>query len=100
MKITIEFYRTRDIDAAHALVGRESVEVVDLADAVQCAQDLARTLDMPQRPDAMTITDGTGAALYSGTVDPHKGQTQRAVDGDTSGTRRRAKAEKLRNQIL
>lgn len=101
MKIAMQFYRTRDIDDTLALVGHESAEVADVADAVQCAQDLAMTLDMPQRPDSMTITDGTGAALYCGTVDRYyAGQSQRAVDSDMSGTRRRARAEKSRNELL
>ena len=31
MKVVIEFYRTRETDDAHAVVGREAVEAVDLA---------------------------------------------------------------------
>ena len=65
MKIVIEFYRTRDADEAHAIVGRETAEAADLDDAIGIAQRLPQTLDMPQRPNAMTITDAKGAALYS-----------------------------------
>ena len=34
MKIVIEFYRTRDTDDAHAVVGREMLKVADLDDAI------------------------------------------------------------------
>ena len=66
MKIVIEFYRTRDADDAHAIVGRETAEAADLDDAIEVARLLARTLNMPQRPDAMTINDANGAMLYPG----------------------------------
>ncbi len=69
MRIVIEFYRTRGTDDAHAVTGRETAEAADLADAIAIARRLSRTLDMPQRPDAMTITDATGATLYSGVID-------------------------------
>ncbi|RJT33331.1 hypothetical protein D3227_25295 [Mesorhizobium waimense] len=68
MKILIEFYRTREADDAHALIGREIVEAADLDDAIEIARLLARTLNMPQRPDALTIADATGATLYSGAL--------------------------------
>lgn len=68
MRIVIEFYRTRDTDDAHAVVGRETVEAADLDDAMEVARQLSQTLDMPQRPDAMTITDATGTTLYSGVI--------------------------------
>ena len=64
MKIVIEFYRTRDADDAH-VVGRETVEVDDLEGAIAAAQLLAQTLDMPQHPDSMTITDANGKIHYS-----------------------------------
>jgi hypothetical protein len=65
MKIVIEFYRTRNADDAHAIVGRETKEAVN----TELARQLSQTLDMPQRPDAMTITDANGATLYSGVID-------------------------------
>ena len=68
MKIVIEFYRTRDADDAHAVVGRATDEAADLDDAIERARLLTQTLDMPQRPDAMTITDGNGTRLYSGVL--------------------------------
>ena len=68
MKIVIEFYRTRGADGAHAVVGRETVEVDGLDGAIAAARLLARTLDMPQRPDSMTITDANGKMHYSGII--------------------------------
>ena len=68
MKIVIEFYRTRNADDAHAIVGRETKEAANTDDAIEVARQLSQTLDMPQRPDAMTITDAKGATLYSGVI--------------------------------
>ncbi|MFC3206089.1 hypothetical protein [Aquamicrobium soli] len=68
MKIVIEFYRTRDADDAHAVVGRETVEVKDIEVAIAAARLLAQTLDMPQCPDSMTITDANGQLHYSGII--------------------------------
>jgi len=68
MKIVIEFYRTRDADDAHAVVGRETLEVEDLDGAIAAAQLLARTRDMPQRPDSMMITDANGKVHYCGII--------------------------------
>lgn len=69
MRIVIDFYRTRDADDAHAVVGRETAEAADLDSAIEIARELSQTLDMPQRPDAMTITDADGATLYSGVLE-------------------------------
>lgn len=69
MQVVIEFYRTRDADDAHAVIGRETREAVDFEDAMEVALRLAQTLDMPQRPDAMTICDASGTVIYSGTLD-------------------------------
>ena len=44
------------------------MEVDDLDGAVAAARLLARTLDMPQRPDSMTITDANGKMHYSGII--------------------------------
>lgn len=66
MKIVIEFYRTRNADDAHAVIGRETVEADDVEGAIAAARLMARTLDMPQRPDAMKVTDADGKTLYSG----------------------------------
>jgi hypothetical protein len=65
MKIVIEFYRTRAADDAHAVLGRETAEAADLHGAIEIARLLAKTLNMPQRPDAVTIADANGATLHS-----------------------------------
>ena len=65
MKVRIEFYRIREADEAHAVVGRETMDAADLDDAIKVAWRLWRTLDMPQRADAMTISDIGGRKLYS-----------------------------------
>lgn len=69
MKIAIEFYRTRGKDDAHAVVGRETNEAADVEGAIEIARRLSQTLDLPQRPDAMTIADANGRILYSGPID-------------------------------
>lgn len=69
MKIVIEFYRTRQQDDAHAILGHAVLEVADVDDAIEAARLVAQTLDMPQRPDAMTIADADGTTLYSGVID-------------------------------
>lgn len=69
MKIMIEFYRTRDKDDAHAIVGRVMDDAIDREDAIEVARSLALTFSMPQRPDGMTITDPIGRELYVGIVD-------------------------------
>jgi len=55
--VVIGFCRTRQTDDAHAVVGRDTVKAVDLANAVEMAHLLSQTLDMPQRPDATAIAD-------------------------------------------
>ena len=69
MMVSIEFYRTRETDDAHAVVGREVAEAVDLETEISIARSLAQSLDMPQRPDAMRLLDATGATLYSGSLE-------------------------------
>ncbi|CDX36552.1 hypothetical protein P9273_14500 [Mesorhizobium sp. WSM4935] len=65
MKVVIEFYRTRLADDAHAVVGRETVDAADLDAAIEIARLLAKTLNMPQWPDAVAIADAEGATIYS-----------------------------------
>lgn len=79
MKIVIEFYRIGDADEAHAIVGRETAEAADLDGAIEIARQLSQTLDMPQRPDAMTITDARGATLYSGALVSGNGRRKAAI---------------------
>jgi hypothetical protein len=69
MKLVIEFYRVREIDDAHAVVGRETAVAADLGEAIRIGRRLSHTLDMPQQPDAMAISDGQGALLYQCLLD-------------------------------
>jgi hypothetical protein len=64
MKFVIEFYRVRDADDVHAIVGRETVEPPDRDSAIEVARRLTETLEMPQRPDAVTIRDEAKNKLY------------------------------------
>jgi len=63
MKIVIEFYRIRETDEAHAVIGQETVDAADLDDAIEIARRLSKGLNMPQRPDAMSISDRDGNEL-------------------------------------
>lgn len=65
MQIVVEFYRTREMDDAHAVVDRDAAEAADLEDAVKIARRLSQTLNMPQRPNALKITDRAGAVRYT-----------------------------------
>jgi len=64
MKIMIEFYRIRETDEAHAVIGQETADAVDLDDAIEAAWRLSKSLNMPQQPDAMSIIDSDGNELY------------------------------------
>lgn len=74
MKFVIEFYRTRAVDDAHAVIGRETALATNLDDAIEIARLLARTLNMPQWPDAVAIADADGAALYSEIIAAQAGE--------------------------
>lgn len=76
MKVVIEFYRIRDADA-HAVVGRETADAADLDDAIEIARQLGQNLDMPQRPDAVTIRDHEGKELFSGRLDATEQSSER-----------------------
>jgi hypothetical protein len=77
MKIMIEFYRTRDADNAHAVVGREIAESIDLVGAIGIGRALSRALDMTQLPDCMSITDAEGNRLYSGQLSANDNPEER-----------------------
>ncbi len=68
MKVMIEFYRTRIADDAHAVIGRETVDAADLDAAIEIARLLAKTLNMPQWPDAVAIADADGTTIYSSII--------------------------------
>jgi hypothetical protein len=67
--VVIQFYRVRLADGAQAMVGCEIAAAADLDNAIEIAWHLGQTLNMPQRPDAMTISDSEGNELYSGQFD-------------------------------
>lgn len=69
MKIRIEFYRTRDADDAHAVIGTETADAEDREDAIRIARQFSLSLDMPQRADAVTITGADGATIYTGDLE-------------------------------
>jgi hypothetical protein len=61
---TIEFFRIRLNDDAHATLDRLSVIVDDLDAAKVKARSLFETLEMPQRPDGLRILDESGCELF------------------------------------
>jgi hypothetical protein len=70
MNVVIEFYRLRELDNAHALLGRVACEVIDTDAAIGMARSLFRTLDMPQEPDIVSINDDLRHELYCATLRP------------------------------
>jgi hypothetical protein len=62
---TIEFFRVRDTDQAHATLGQVEHDTLDLEDAKARAQSLFETLDMPQKPDALRIVDQDGNEVFA-----------------------------------
>jgi hypothetical protein len=79
VKIVIEFYRTRVHDDAHAVVGRETREVSDLGEALCIARALSATLDMPQVPDCISISDAEGNRLYYGQLGANDNPEERML---------------------
>jgi hypothetical protein len=72
MEMTFEFYRVRERDDAHARLGRVTREAGGLEAAMEIARTLMRTLEMPQRPDSVLITDADGTELFSGSLDQER----------------------------
>jgi hypothetical protein len=64
MIFTIEFFRIRLTDDAHATLDRLSVIVDDLDAAKVKARSLFETLEMPQKPDGLRILDEGGCELF------------------------------------
>jgi hypothetical protein len=64
MIFTIEFFRIRPNDDAHATLDRLSVIVDDLDAAKVRARSLFETLEMPQKPDGLRILDDSGCELF------------------------------------
>lgn len=60
----IEFFRVRDTDKAHAVLGSVEHDTTDLEEVKVRAQSLFETRDMPQRPDALRILDQNGDEVF------------------------------------
>ena len=65
MQVTIEFYRVRPGDSAHATLDRITRIVPDLASAKVRARSLFETLEMPQTPDGLRILDRDGIEVFA-----------------------------------
>ncbi|WP_144769073.1 hypothetical protein [Methylobacterium dankookense] len=65
MQFTVEFFRIRPGDDAHAVLERISQDVPTLNDAKVRARSLFETLDMPQTPDGLRLLDGAGEEVYA-----------------------------------
>jgi hypothetical protein len=63
-QFTIEFYRIRDHDDAHAVLDRLAVAALDLDAAKIKAASMFDNRDMPQKPDGFRILDYAGDELY------------------------------------
>jgi hypothetical protein len=63
-QFTIEFYRIRDRDDAHATLERVAVIAPDLDSAKIKANSMFDNLEMPQKPDGFRILDYAGDELY------------------------------------
>jgi hypothetical protein len=71
MNFTIEFFRTRLSDEAHATLDRISVVAENLDAAKVKAKSLFHTLDLPQRPDGLRILDQVKQELFVWKPDDH-----------------------------
>jgi hypothetical protein len=64
MMFTIEFFRIRKEDNAHAMLGRVTHVTSDLGSAKVKAKSLFDTLNMPQNPDGLRILDQSGNEVF------------------------------------
>jgi hypothetical protein len=64
MKFTIEFFRVRKFDNAHATLDRITYMAPDLESAKVKARSLFDTLNMPQDPDGLRIVDQDGHEVF------------------------------------
>ena len=71
MNFTIEFFRTRPSDEAHATLDRISIVADNLDAAMVKARSLFDTLDMPQKPDGLRILDQVKRELFVWVPDAH-----------------------------
>ena len=71
MNFTIEFFRIRPRDEAHATLERISIVADNLAAATVKAKSLFDTLDMPQKPDGLRILDQVKRELFVWVPEAH-----------------------------
>jgi hypothetical protein len=64
MMFTIEFFRIRKQDNAHATLDRITHIASDLESAKVKAKSLFDTLNMPQNPDGLRILDQYGHEVF------------------------------------
>ena len=64
MMFTIEFFRIRKEDNAHAMLDRVPHIASDLESAKVKAKSLFVTLNMPQNPDGLRILDQGGNEVF------------------------------------
>ena len=64
MIYTIEFFRVRERDDAHATLDRITHIAPDLESAKIKAKSLFETLNMPQKPDGLRIVDSDGREVF------------------------------------
>jgi hypothetical protein len=64
MTFTIEFFRIRERDHAHATLDRITHIVSDLDSAKVKAKSLFETLNLPQTPDGLRILDENGHEVF------------------------------------
>ena len=71
MNFTIEFFRTRPSEEAHATLDRISIGANNLNAATVKAKSLFDTLGMPQKPDGLRILDQVKRELFVWKPDDH-----------------------------
>ena len=79
---TIEFFRIRKEDNAHAMLDRVTHITSDLESAKVKARSLFDTLNMPQNPDGLRILDQRGNEVFfwtPGMTDSQAGAFFRAI---------------------
>jgi hypothetical protein len=64
MMFTIEFFRIREKDSAHAILDRITHAAADLESAKVKARSLFETLNLPQDPDGLRILDHGGHEVF------------------------------------
>ena len=64
MMFTIEFFRIRKEDNAHAMLDRVTHITSDLESAKVKARSLFDTLNMPQNPDGLRILDQSRTEVF------------------------------------